>query len=154
MPEWPVEAVRSLRDRAYFDAERHRGDQVFSRGGADPRMVKFAQAFLKAAHEQKIPLRVFNIWRSPEAQLAYKRRGTSNAGPGQSPHNYGLAVDMIHAVRAWDLTRDEWDMLGVMGKEIARRQNLKVKWGGEFKSLYDPAHWELRDWKKEAAITA
>jgi hypothetical protein len=28
--------------------------------------------------------------------------------------------------------------------------NLKIKWGGEFKSLYDPAHWELEGWENVA----
>ena len=38
-------------------------------------------------------------------------------------------------------------MIGGVGKEVARKMGLRVTWGGDFKSLYDPAHWELTDWR-------
>jgi hypothetical protein len=62
-------------------------------------------------------------------------------------------VDIIHASRAWNLTKKEWDVLGSIGKEIARKRNLKMEWGGDWDGregrpkFYDPAHWQIKNWR-------
>lgn len=44
-----------------------------------------------------------------DARQAYlKRTGASKAGPGQSPHNYGLAVDYILNRELVDVQKREW----------------------------------------------
>ena len=72
--------------------------------------------------------------------------GTTKARAWESPHNYGLAVDIIHGTKAWDLTRKQWEIVGHMGKEVAAQLGVKVVWGGDWK-FYDPAHWELANWR-------
>jgi hypothetical protein len=57
-----------------------------------------------------------------------------------------MAVDIIHATRAWNLSKKEWDCIGAIGKEIARKRNIKLDWGGEW-NFYDPAHWEIDEWQ-------
>ena len=57
-------------------------------------------------------------------------------------------MDIVHASRAWNLTKKEWDVLGSIGKEIARKRNLKMEWGGDWK-FYDPAHWQIKDWRDQ-----
>lgn len=150
VPDRYAEAAEGMRRREYFSAERHLGDTLFSTVGMDPRMVKFAAAFIETAQAHKIPLRLFCGYRSHAQQQTYYDIGTSKAKPGQSAHNYGLAVDIIHATEAWDLKPNQWKLLGVLGNEVARRQNLKVTWGGDWK-FYDPAHWEIKGWQKDPA---
>lgn len=48
--------------------------------------------------------RPFEGYRAPEDQTALVRRGVSKAGPWQSAHNYGLAVDFV----AWDADKQAW----------------------------------------------
>lgn len=72
--------------------------------------------------------------------------------PGRSPHQFGMAVDIAHLTRAWDLTAKEWAVIGLIGKEVARKRKIRIVWGGDFKSIYDPAHWELADWKERAGL--
>lgn len=107
--------------------------------------------FQEEAAAQSVPLRVHSGYRDKEHQNRLKSEGRSKAVWGQSPHNFGLAVDIIHTTRAWDgMTRDHWAMLGALGKDLARRQKLDLVWGGDW-SFYDPAHWEYKDWRIRAA---
>lgn len=74
------------------------------------------------------------------------RKGNSKAKWGSSPHNCGMAVDLVHGVYAWEIPKLCWSMLGHIGKEVAAQQGVKITWGGDW-DFYDPAHWELSDWK-------
>lgn len=78
--------------------------------------------------------------------------GVTKARAGNSPHNYGLAVDIVHGTKAWKIDDLEWTMLGQIGKEAARKANVKIEWGGDW-SFYDPAHWQLKDWAKTIGNT-
>lgn len=119
---------------------------------ADPLIKQFAQKLQNELRSQQVPMIVSECYRSRSDQQKALAAGRSRAKPGLSPHQYGLAVDVVHAVRGWELTRKEWGIVGALGKEQARRMGLKVTWGGDFKSLYDPAHWELEDWKNRALV--
>lgn len=136
---------------------RFRENEQFDGVHAD--ILDFYKAFRKELHDRKIPMMAFCFVRTSAEQVKMKANGVSNAGPGQSPHQYGLAVDIIHYRRGWDLTRKEWQLIGLIGLEVARKRNLKINWGGDETQLpefqdpkdrfrWDPAHWELSDWKK------
>nr|WP_245369132.1 M15 family metallopeptidase [Agrobacterium tumefaciens] len=86
------------------------------------------------------------VYRDDVEQQRLYVKGLSKAKPGQSAHNYGLAVDIVHGTKAWDLTRKQWDLIGHIGKEVAASLGIKVEWGGDW-SFYDPAHWELANWR-------
>lgn len=73
-------------------------------------------------------------------------KGLSKAKAGQSAHNHGFAVDIVHGTKAWELTRKQWDLVGHIGKEVAASMGIHVEWGGDW-SFYDPAHWELANWR-------
>lgn len=110
-------------------------------------LKKWWFAFQKQAAQQGIPLRVHSGYRTHEQQQVLFERKVTKAKPGQSPHNFGLAVDIIHTKLAWEgMTPEGWAILGAMGQEIARKQNLKLTWGGEW-SFYDPAHWQIEKWR-------
>lgn len=111
-----------------------------------PDLLRFSRALQKECHARGWPMYVFEYGRSDQRQEALYKRGVSKARAGQSAHNSDEALDLIHAVRLWDLTEKEWAVIGLVGKEVARRANLKVTWGGDW-SFWDPAHWELKDWR-------
>ncbi|MGA0614181.1 M15 family metallopeptidase [Paracoccus sp. KR1-242] len=118
-----------------------------SPAGSDVRIVEFAQAFIKELDKRGMPFFAHCYLRGKAAQEAALKAGHSNAGFGRSPHNVGMAVDIVHFGRFWELTRDEWAVLGLIGKEVARKRCIKVTWGGDFRSIWDPAHWELANWR-------
>lgn len=112
-----------------------------------PEMQLFVTRFLKEMEARKMPFIFFSGFRGEAEQNALFKLGTSKAKFGQSAHNFGAACDMVHAFRYWDLSRKEWDVVGLIGKEVARKLNLKVTWGGDWRDPYDPAHWQLANWR-------
>lgn len=112
-----------------------------------PQIVEFWKAMHKECSARRIPIKAFEFLRTRERQDELHAQGRSNARAGQSPHQYGLAVDIISATKGWDLSKKQWDVIGSIGKEIARKRNIKLEWGGDWE-FWDPAHWQIADWKK------
>lgn len=168
-----IEAARSLADPDASEAlwlriEASKNDYRYSH----PDIVIFWKAMFKHMKARGIPVRAFEFTRSTERQNELFDTGRSKARAGQSPHqihtfkfkthrwcfesksqkedefvqDYSAAVDIIHATRGWNLTKKEWDVVGAIGKEIARKRNIDIEWGGDWQ-FYDPAHWQLKSWK-------
>jgi D-alanyl-D-alanine carboxypeptidase len=86
-------------------------------------------------------------YRTDEEQEILKKRDTRNARAGQSKHNFGKAIDINLYQNTWitgkwllkSSSKKHWEDSGVL--KIAKRYNLK--WGGDFKSYYDPVHFEI-----------
>jgi len=93
-----------------------------------------------------VPMYAHSVVRTASEQNALYVRGVTKAKAGESPHNCGCAVDLIHGRKAWDLGEKSWEVIGHIGKEIALQAGLKIEWGGDWK-FYDPAHWELAEWR-------
>jgi len=145
--------LRVLRAPDYVKSEKYIKQQwQATRDGADERIVTFARKFVVRMENLGVPMFPHVFVRSREDQQVAFDSGVSRAKPGQSPHQYGLAVDIVHGIKAWDLSRESWALIGHIGKEIATQNGLKVVWGGDFKSIWDPAHWELADWRDIAGI--
>lgn len=87
-----------------------------------------------------IELAVVESYRTKAKQAEYYSMGkkyTRTKG-GKSKHQYGLAVDLVPLVNGqpkWD-DKVLWRRIGVVG------ENLGLRWGGRWKSIYDPAHFE------------
>lgn len=86
-----------------------------------------------------IPLRVLEGHRPLERQAKLYAQGrtapgdiVTNAKPGQSKHN-GMPSKAVDLGFPANRTRD----VAHIGK------SLGLKWGGDFKKLYDPPHFEL-----------
>ncbi|QCS37304.1 hypothetical protein [Tortoise microvirus 82] len=147
VPERYAEALNFLRNPAFLGSARHQAQHWRAeRAGAHADILAFERAFIRRFKRLGVPMFAHCVQRSEATQLRHFAAGTTNARPGQSPHNHGKAVDLVHGIRAWDIPRPAWDLVGHIGKEVARTLGVKVRWGGDFKSLYDPAHWELEDW--------
>lgn len=71
--------------------------------------------------------------------------GTSKAAYGESPHNYGLAVDLFVIMSTGQASWDKRFFVEVLGPE-AKKAGLV--WGGDWRSLKDLPHIELPDWKE------
>lgn len=121
--------------------------------GAHPDIVEFRRVFInKMAKVHGVPLWAHNMVRTAEEQTALYVRGVSKSVAGKSPHNYGLAVDIVHSVKAWEMDDLSWSMIGHIGLEVSRSIGVPIRWGGDWdgdggKVDWDPAHWELADWQ-------
>ena len=140
-------ALRAMMDRDYLLSEKYQEQQWRAdRKAADHRILLFEQKFITRMEKLGVPMFAHCIVRSLAEQTAAYVQGFTKAKAGQSPHNYGLAVDLIHGQWAWQLSKESWALIGHVGKEVAVQNGLKLVWGGDWK-FYDPAHWELADWR-------
>lgn len=108
---------------------------------------EFEKALVRKLAREGMPFFAHNMVRTPEEQDRLFERRVSNAGRWQSPHNYGMAVDIVHSVRAWELDKHSWALVGHIGKEVSERLKIDITWGGDWEQPWDPAHWELRNWR-------
>ena len=126
-----------------------------------PRVRAMAQRLLDDAAKAGIPLTVTFTLRSMETQAALYAQGrtkpgkvVTNARPGYSFHNFGLALDVVPTellkLPKWGDTpatqkraNELWSRLGAIGKAIGFR------WGGDFKSIKDRPHFE---WSGDLAL--
>lgn len=121
----------------------------------DPRLMWWAAHFCNEAAKRQIPLYVHCALRSRAEQDRVFKAGHSKARYPSSAHNIGEAVDIVHGTFHWDMTRQEWAFLHALGQRSLDRVNanlpaarkLSLRWGGSFASLYDPAHWEVADYR-------
>ncbi|UIB81441.1 hypothetical protein [Flyfo microvirus Tbat2_112] len=141
------EALKRLAVPTFFKTEKWQAQQWRAvRDGAWEDLKDFEKAFVRRMQAVNVPVFAHNMVRTSDEQDALFVRGVSKAKGGQSAHNHGCAVDIIHSLRGWDLTPKEWEIFGHIGKEVAFAQGVAMEWGGDWK-FYDPAHWQLKDWK-------
>lgn len=81
---------------------------------------------------------------NPSGKTADKPMGSivSNARAWESPHNYGLAVDIVFKDSkgrwTWSVPEEQWQKLGQVGKLFG------FSWGGDWKTLKDRPHFEMK----------
>lgn len=140
-------ALDGLRDRAALKGPKHGAYQARAdREGAHPDILAFERRFVRRCAELGIPVFAHSVVRDEDEQTRLYVKGRTRAKYGQSPHNFGLAVDLVHSRKAWSLTKDEWALLGHIGKEVAKALGIPVDWGGDW-NFYDPAHWQIAKWR-------
>lgn len=120
----------------------------------DPRLMYWASLFIEYARKRGIPLYVHTAFRTHAEQDRLKRNGRSRATYPRAPHCIGEAVDIVHGVYHWEMSEQEWKLLHMLGLRALERVNaqlseankLRLTWGGSWR-FYDPAHWEITDWR-------
>lgn len=113
-------------------------------------LLEFERLLIKRLAKLGVPMFAPEVWRSKERQDELYVLGHSKAKAGQSPHQHGMAVDIVHGQLGWNLSPKQWAVIGHIGKELAAAKGWKIQWGGDWK-FYDPAHWEIKDWVYEIA---
>lgn len=109
-----------------------------------PRIRPMARGFLAAAKLEGIDLKItFGMRTFAEQQALYDQGRTTpgkvvtKAKPGQSFHNYGLAIDVVPIVNGKaDWNSKLWSKIGEIGKACG------FAWGGDWKSFKDLPHFE------------
>lgn len=158
-PTWDapdrLKAPLHFRSESYMRQIR-RADWSF----CDPRLAVWAAVFQQMARKRDIPLYVHAALRPKSVQNALVAQGRSRAKYPRSAHNIGEAVDIVHGVFHWSMNESEWSLLHALGNMALDRCNaylkgpfkLSLTWGGDFKRLYDPAHWEITDFRNRIRV--
>ena len=114
---------------------------------------------IKRAYNEKIYVRITNGYRSNEEQARLYGQGranyvyngkqyadplkpiVTNAKPGTSYHNYGLAIDYVllseDGKRALWNVDDKWRRVAAIGKQLG------FEWGGDWRSFKDYPHLQM-----------
>lgn len=155
------QAPERLRAPGFILSEAHlrqwdRADWQF----CDPRLMRWSAMFQEEARKRGIPLYVHCAFRTAAEQQEMVRKHVSRTNFPNSAHNIGEAVDVVHGVYHWEMTKQEWAMVGVLGRLVLDRFNaplpksvrLDLTWGGDWRSPWDPAHWEISDYRNRTRI--
>lgn len=131
----------------------------------DPRLQPLCREFLAQCAAQGIKAGVDCTYRSEAEQNDDYAKGRTapgsiitNAQGGQSAHNCTLP-DGTPAARAFDIYIQNpdgslnwntkslpWEQAGEIGR------SLGLQWGGDFNSIKDFPHFELKDWHEDDAM--
>lgn len=159
-PTWNVPA-RLRVQQSFFTSEAHlkqhgRTDWAH----VDERLTFWAFRLVSEARKRGIPLYVQCALRGEAEQTRLLRQGRTRAPYPRSAHNIGEAVDIVHGVFHWDMSKAEWLFIHELGRRVLDRVNagvrkerqLQLTWGGTFSGLYDPAHWEITDFRARRRV--
>ena len=109
-----------------------------------PLVQRKADILIKEMALLGLPIRITEGYRSPERQAELYAKGrtapgsiVTNARPGESYHNYGLAFDVVFIKQGYSATKEQWDTLGSVG------ERLGLEWGGRWTSFLDKPHFQL-----------
>ncbi|RUV72912.1 MAG: hypothetical protein EOQ55_00485 [Mesorhizobium sp.] len=160
-PEVPESSLRTslagIANRPFCRSEKFVEQQWRAdRQDAHADILLFEKLLVRRMRALDVPMFASTVWRTADDQNSAYVRGTSKAKAGQSAHNWGCAVDIIHGVKGWDLSKDQWAIIGHVGKELAVQNGLKLVWGGRDSPTdrfdWDPAHWELANWRDHKIV--
>lgn len=95
---------------------------------------------MNACKKKGIELALVETYRTPTKQSEYRKMGRryTRTKAGQSKHQYGLAVDIVPIVNGVPQWKNYklWRKIGPIG------ERLGLRWGGRWRKLYDPCHFE------------
>ena len=106
-----------------------------------PELAPIAISLYEECKKAGVDIKFTSGFRSGEEQDKLYAQGRSsngsrvtNAAAGDSFHNYGLAFDVTPVKGQSEAT---WAKIGAIGKQLG------LTWGGDFKSIHDPCHFQL-----------
>jgi peptidoglycan L-alanyl-D-glutamate endopeptidase CwlK len=110
-----------------------------------PLVADKAMQLVQLAGAEGIEILVTSTLRTFEEQAELFAKGrtkpgaiVTNAKPGSSWHNFGLAFDVVPLVNGKAIWNSPfWNQIGELGKEVG------LVWGGDFKSFKDKPHFEF-----------
>jgi len=111
-----------------------------------PEVRPLARALVHKAAAMGIQIRIISGFRTYEAQAALYAQGrtspgrvVTNARPGYSNHNFGIAFDVgVFEGSRYLGESPKYKAVGALGIDIG------LEWGGSWKTLVDEPHFQLR----------
>lgn len=142
-----MQSISSVMSLLVPNIPDHRSDAVrradpkniLGSGRLHPEFSRRLEQLIERAASEGMDLYVQEGYRSPEAQAKISPSHT-NAKPGYSFHNYGLAADIVFRNKtggpSWAENHD-WKRLGELGKSVG------LEWGGDWRHLKDRPHFQF-----------
>lgn len=111
----------------------------------NPAVKQKAQQLISECQKQGVDLLITSTLRDDEAQAVLYAQGRStpgrvvtNAKPGESFHNYGMAFDVVPLVHG----KAVWDDNVLWGKIGGIAEGIGLEWGWRWKSFQEKPHFQ------------
>ena len=111
-----------------------------------PEVKVKVEQFISLCKDAGIELLVTSTYRDDESQAALYAQGrttpgniVTNAGPGDSYHNYRCAVDVVPLVGGkpnWNTSDPVWQTVGLLGEQAG------LDWAGKWVHFKELAHFQ------------
>lgn len=116
----------------------------------NPNFQPLVREFERRCNERGLNLKITETLRTTEEQDSLYAMGRSKPGrivtnakgsTKSSYHQWGIAFDFCKNQRGTEYSygKEELKLIGSIGKELG------LTWGGDFKKIYDPWHFQLDD---------
>lgn len=109
-----------------------------------PMVARKAEAIVEEMKRHGHAVRIVEGIRTLERQQELYNQGrttpgpiVTNAQPGESFHNYGVAVDFVFRKEGYNASDTLWALLGEVGKKQG------FEWGGDWQGFIDRPHFQL-----------
>jgi peptidoglycan LD-endopeptidase CwlK len=119
-----------------------------------PSVQPYARVLMEKAKSVGITIKIISGSRTYEEQDALFAKGRTLPGPvvtnargGQSNHNFGIAFDIgIFEAGQYKGESPKYKVVGALGVELG------LEWGGNWKTIHDEPHFQLRpEWAETLA---
>jgi len=111
-----------------------------------PEVKTRVEKFIQSCKDKGIDILVTSTYRDMESQAALYAQGRTtegkiitNAGPGDSYHNWRCAVDVVPLVNGkpdWDGSHPVWATIGELGEQAG------LEWAGKWIHFKELAHFQ------------
>lgn len=111
-----------------------------------PEVKTRVEKFIQSCKDKNIDILVTSTYRDMESQAALYAQGrttegkiVTNAGPGDSYHNWRCAVDVVPLINGkpdWDGSHPVWATIGELGEQAG------LEWAGKWIHFKELAHFQ------------
>jgi len=111
-----------------------------------PEVKTRVEKFIQSCKDKGIDILVTSTYRDMESQAALYAQGrttegkiVTNAGPGDSYHNWRCAVDVVPLINGkpdWDGSHPVWATIGELGEQAG------LEWAGKWIHFKELAHFQ------------
>ncbi len=112
-----------------------------------PEWIEQQQYLLQAAKEHGFTLLYSDVTRTvAESDAGRAKKGNLVCKGGESPHNYGVAVDIV-CYKNGKAVSVESAEYKAFAQRAVQLSNNKIEWGGEWRKKGEKHHFNIRNWK-------
>ncbi len=112
-----------------------------------PEWIEQQKYLLQAAKEHGFTLLYSDVTRTvAESNAGRAKKGSLVCRGGESPHNYGVAVDIVCYKNGKVVSVDSAEYKAFAQRAVELSNN-RIEWGGEWRKKGERHHFNMRDWK-------
>lgn len=156
----PIEIPEQIRKNRQNKSETVYNDSLVraNLNRLDPRMREYALQFINNARKKGYKVVITDSYRTMAQQSDTYAKGrtkdleggtVTQVGPGDSPHNFGMAIDFYVLDKNYNLNFNYTPEMHKQNFEAAQiGKAVGLEWGGDWKNFKDRPHLELPGWRK------